>query len=74
MQIASGKTLSERLDTIVNQANVQIAAVVVIADRMVQQDTDGLTGSKLIEEKYHTKLYSVITEEDIDYAIQNQIV
>ena len=72
--ISSGKTLSERLDTIIKQANVQIAAVVVIADRMVQQDTEGLIGSRLIEEKYHTKLYSVITEEDIDHAIQNQIV
>lgn len=72
--ISSGRTLSERLDTIINQANVQIAAVVVIADRMVQQDTEGLIGSRLIEEKYHTKLYSVITEEDIDHAIRNQIV
>lgn len=72
--ISSGKTLSERLDTIINQANVQIAAVVVIADRMMQQDTEGLIGSKLIEEKYHTKLYSVITEEDIEHAIRNRIV
>ncbi|MDE7283111.1 MAG: helix-turn-helix domain-containing protein [Lachnospiraceae bacterium] len=72
--ISSGKTLSERLDTIINQSNVQIAAVVVIADRMVQQDTEELIGSKLIEEKYHTKLYSVITEEDIEHAIQNRIV
>lgn len=72
--ISSGKTLSERLDTIINQANVQIAAVVVIADRMVQQDTEGLIGSRLIEEKYHTKLYSVITEDDIEHAIQNRIV
>lgn len=72
--ISSGKTLSERLDAIINQANVQIAAVVVIADRMVQQDAERLIGSKLIEEKYHTKLYSVITEEDIDHALQNQIV
>lgn len=72
--IASGKTLSERIDTILKQANVQIAAVVVIADRMVQQNTEDMIGSRLIEEKYHTKLYSVITEEDTDHAIQNQII
>ena len=72
--ISSGTTLLERIDIIVSQAKVQIAAVVVIADRMVQQDSERLTGSKLIEEKYHTKLYSVITEEDIEHAIQNQIV
>ena len=47
---------------------------VVIADRMVQQDAEGLIGSRLIEEKYHTKLYSIITEEDIDHAIQSHIV
>ena len=72
--ISSGRTLSERLDAIISQANVQIAAVVVIADRMVQPDTKGVIGSKLIEEKYHTKLYSVITEEDIEHAIQNRII
>lgn len=72
--IASGKTLSERIDTILKQANVQIAAVMVIADRMVQQNTEDMIGSRLIEEKYHTKLYSVTTEEDIDHAIQNQII
>lgn len=72
--ISSGMTLSERLDAIINQAKVQIAAVVVIADRMVQQNTEKLIGSRLIEEKYHTKLYAVITEEDIDHAIQNHII
>lgn len=69
--VSSGKTLSERLDVILNHAEVQIEAVVVIADRMVQQDAKGLIGSKFIEEKYHTKLYSVITEKDIEHAIQN---
>ena len=72
--ISSGKTLSERIDTILKQANVQIAAVVVIADRMMQQNAEDMIGSRLIEEKYHTKLYSVITEEDIDHAVQNQII
>ena len=72
--ISSGKTILERIDTIINRTKVQIAAVVVIADRMVQQNAEGLIGSKLIEEKYHTKLYAVITEEDIVHAIENQIV
>ena len=46
----------------------------VIADRMVKQNTERLIGSKLIEEKYHTKLYAVITEEDIDHAIRDRII
>lgn len=78
--ISSGRTLSERLDAILNQAKVRIEAVVVIADRMVRQDTEGRVGSNapdgrtLIEGKYHTKLYSIITEEDIAHAMQDQIV
>ena len=72
--VSSGKTLSERLDAITNLAKVQIEAVVVIADRMVRQDTGEMIGSKYIEEKYHTKLYAVITEEDIDHAVHNQII
>ncbi len=69
--ISSGKTLSERLDVILNHAKVEIETIVVIADRMVPQGTEGLTGSKFIEERYHTKLYSVITEKDIEFAIQS---
>ena len=73
-QLKSGAQVHFYINSENFTTNVQIAAVVVIANRMVQQDTDGLTGFRLIEEKYHTKLYSVITEEDIDHAIQNQIV
>lgn len=68
--ISSGATLSERLDIILQQADVRIEAVVVIADRMVRRDAEGPIGSRLIEEKYHTKLYSIITEEDIVHALQ----
>lgn len=71
--ISSGKTLSERLDVILSQAKVQIEAVVVIADRMVWLDEEGLIGSKSIEEKYHTKLYSIITEKDMEHAVRNDI-
>lgn len=69
--ISSGKTLSERLDVILSQAKVQIEAVVVIANRMMQRDAEGLIGSAFIEEKYHTKLYSIITEKDIEHVIRN---
>lgn len=72
--IVYGKTLSERLDNITRMANVEIAAVVVIADRMRKPYTEELVGSRLIEEKYHTKVYSIITEADIEHAIQNRII
>ena len=72
--ISSGRTLSERLDAIIELAKVQVEAVVVIADRMIQKDAGELIGSRMIEEKYHTKVYAIITEEDINHAIRNGIV
>lgn len=67
--ISSGQTLSERLDGILEKVNLEIAAVVVIADRMGRKDFAEVVGSKMIEEKYHTKVYSIITEKDINAAL-----
>ena len=49
--ISSGRTLSERLDAILELAKVQIEAVVVIADRMIPRGTGELSGSRMMEEK-----------------------
>ena len=68
--ISSGHTLSERLEHILKFANIEIAAVVVIADRMICKDNQIDIASKMIEEKYNTKVYSIITEEDIKSALQ----
>lgn len=51
-------------------ANIEIAAVVVIADRMICKDSQVDIGSKMIEKKYNTKVYSIITEDDIKSALQ----
>ncbi len=72
--ISSGRTLSERLEHILKLANVEIAAVIVIADRMVCTENQADIGSRLIEEKYNTKVYSIITEEDIQNALQRGLV
>lgn len=72
--ISSGQTLSKRLDNIMKLANVEIAAVVVIADRMICTEEQADIGSRMIEEKYHTKVYSIITEEDIESALKKGII
>jgi len=63
--MSSGKTLDSRLTTLLNIADIEIAAIIVIADRNID------TGSELIEEKYHTKVYSIINDSDIRAAITN---
>lgn len=69
--ISSGQTLSERLEHILKLANIEIAAVIVIADRMICRDSQVGIGSKMIEEKYNTRVYSIITEEDIKQFLQH---
>ena len=69
--ICSGQTLSERMEHILKLANIEIAAVVVIADRMICKDNQFDIGSKMIEKKYKTKVYSIITEDDIKSALQH---
>lgn len=72
--ISSGKTLMERMDSVLQLADVSIEAVIVIADRMAVAEGNVTTGSKMIEEKYNTKIYSIITEKDIISAIQRNII
>lgn len=72
--ISSGQSIDERLEQIMKLAKVEIAAVVVIADRMICTEAQEDIGSRMIEEKYHTKVYSIITEDDIESALDKGIV
>lgn len=63
--ISSGKTISKCMEEIMKITRIEVAAILVIADRMIPGTVTGKTGAKLLEETYHTKVYSVITEEDI---------
>lgn len=71
--MGSGATLSSRLDRLLGLARVDIAAVIVIADASTAADND-MTGSVLIAEKYHTQVYSVITDRDIQAALRNGVI
>ena len=64
--VSSGKTLTERIDRLVDETKAMVAAVIVIAQRE--------EGAALIREKYGTRVFSVISDEDIRYAVKNGIV
>jgi len=72
--IFSGASLYERIERLKKLADIDIAAVIVIADFMSKSEDDLKTGSQRIEEMYDTKVYSIITKEDIDKAIKNDII
>ena len=72
--MSSGKTLAARLKEIKQMADVEIAAVIVIADRMIPNEETGQIGSQMIEEWYKTKVYSIISGEDIQHALESGII
>ena len=63
--MSSGQTISQRIDELMEIARIEVAAVIVIANRMVQDSLSEKIGSAAIEEKYGTKVYSIITDEDV---------
>lgn len=71
--MGSGATLSGRLDRLLELARVEIAAVIIIADANSAAE-NGMTGSAFIAEKYHTQVYSVITDKDIHFALRNGVI
>lgn len=68
--MSSGKTLDERLERILARYDVEIAAVIVIADRKICPAGSDKTGCEMIAEKYNTRVYSIITEDDIINTLQ----
>lgn len=63
--IKKGKVMDERITRLRENARVDIAAIMVIAD--VKSD---FAGRRYIEEKYDTKVYSLLTDEDIRSAMK----
>ena len=72
--MSSGKTLMARLEEIKKMADVEIAAVIVIADRMIPNEETGQFGSSMVEEQYKTKVYSIISGKDIQHALEIGII
>lgn len=63
--ISTGQTICERIDRLKEVADIEVAAVVVIADLTDDEAKAQGFGARMLKEKYGTEVYSVITEKDI---------
>lgn len=70
--ISSGKNIAERIEKLLKEADVNIAAIVVIANRY-EENTECI-GAEMIAKKYNTKVYSIISHNDIQQAIVKHII
>ena len=64
--ITTGKTLCERIDRLKEQADIDVVAVIVIANLVNEEARKKGLGEKMLEERYGTKVYSIITDKDIN--------
>ena len=62
--IGRGQNLDQRIDRILDTADVEIAAVLVIAETSADA-----RARKRLEEKYHTKVYGMLNDEEIRGAL-----
>ena len=67
--INNGKDTDSHIEKLQEQADVEIAAILVIAD--IKND---LSGRKRLEEKYGTKVYSLLKDEDIQLALKKTVL
>lgn len=58
--LKSGKTMDERISRLKEYADIEVAAVLVIAETGADA-----SDRKMLEEKHHTKVYSLVNDEDI---------
>ncbi len=71
--ICSGKNLSERIDRLLTYVDVRISGIMVLAD--VYPESEVCSGGKhWIEERYGTKVFPLLTVDDITAAYHNGII
>ena len=68
--MSTGLTICERIDRLKAVADIEITAVVVIADLTNEEAKAQELGTKMVEEKYGTKVYSIITTKDIETMLK----
>lgn len=69
--MTTGLTLCERIERLKKMADIDVIAVVVIADLTNAEARQQGLGSQMLEEKYGAKVYSIIVENDILNVINN---
>ena len=68
--MSTGLTMCERIDRLKAVADIEITAVVIIADLTNEEAKAQGLGTKMVEEKYGTKVYSIITTKDIETMLK----
>ena len=64
--ITTGKSICERIEFLKEEAEIEVVAVVVIANLENEEIIKNGLGAKMIEEQWGTKVYSIITDKDIN--------
>ena len=64
--MSTGITLCERIERLREVADIKVAAVIVIADLTNEEVLQNGLGAPMIEEKFETKVYSIIKDKDIE--------
>ncbi len=67
--MTTGITLCERIERLKEAADIKVVAIIVIADLTNEEAKQQGLGAQMLEERYNTKVYSVIGENDILKAI-----
>ncbi len=63
--MSTGQTICERIDRLKEVANIEVVAVVVIADLTNDEAKEQGLGARMLEEKFGAKAYSIITDKDV---------
>ena len=71
--MTSGISVEERIEKLRKSADVQVEAVLVIINRGILA-AEEVNGAKRLEEKYRAKVYSLITDKDIEMAVKKGIL
>ncbi len=70
--LTTGQSIREQADYLQSLANIQITAIIVIMDR--SNPTAKNEGAEMLATKYGTRVYSLVTDEDIHSACQKGII
>lgn len=71
--IGSGKTIDERLNRLTKEHDVNIVAVISIVDTKAHNKYD-ISGSDLLLQKYGARVYTLVSDNDIQAAMKKGII
>ena len=70
--ITTGLTLCERIDRLKEIVDIEVVAVIVIADLTDEEARERGLGTEMLETKYGAKVYSIIMERDVAKALKGK--